>query len=157
LSLRLSRISHSCQNSLEKPYPRAAIQTPLMAIANPIATGGQAVRNASTALATMTVSLLFNRGGQPAEDRFRRIHRALFQGNANKPRIQCLLSGLQILRPGIRGNSYAKPAWRLWRSVVHSKDQGSFSLCLGAAPVLRQAVSYGAVHPIGPVILLPHH
>jgi len=39
---------------LEKPYPRAAIQTPLMAIANPIATGGQAVRNASTALATMT-------------------------------------------------------------------------------------------------------
>ena len=39
------------QNSLEMPYPRAAIQTQLMVTTSPIATGGQVVLNASTALA----------------------------------------------------------------------------------------------------------
>jgi hypothetical protein len=36
------------------PYPKAAIQTAFIAIASPIPTSGQAVRKASTVLATMT-------------------------------------------------------------------------------------------------------
>jgi hypothetical protein len=58
---RVAMQTVSYQKSLEMPYPRAAIQTPFIATASPIATDSQAVRNASTAFAITTVApTLFN-------------------------------------------------------------------------------------------------